>query len=291
MDDPYAFKTSVIRKCFNHYYSASFQNNTLYKNTAYRLMEHLDVIQIKPQRILDVGAGYGHLANLIKKKFKSAEIVLLDLAEQLLIKAKKKAPWFSSYRYLCADTQHLPLVSQSFDCMISDMTLQWCTQIQAVLNEWRRVLKPGGFVLFSTLGPDSLRELQEASCEIDEYVHVHRFIDMHHLGDALLYSGFSDPVVDVDRVEILYPSVTILFNDLKNLAARNKADGRCRGLLTPKKMQKIREHLEKNYAKSGKIAITYEIIYAHAFVKTEQETRQLKNNSEVSIPVSLLKRK
>src|SRR6185369_13000548 len=109
------------------------------------------------------------------------------------------------------------------------LTLQWCRPAVA-FAEFRRVLRPGGLLMFTTFGPDTLKELRAAWSAVDNRPHVHSFLDLRDVGDMLLASGFVDPVVDVERLVWRYPAVLDVLRDLKRIGAHNAALDRRRGM-------------------------------------------------------------
>ena len=108
---------------------------------------------------------------------------------------------------ICGDIEHLPLASQSLDLLWSNLAIQWCNDLDLAFGEMHRVLKTDGLVMFSTFGPDTLKELRAAANVDAGHVHVSRFIDMHDIGDALVRAGFSAPVLDVERFVLTYDDV------------------------------------------------------------------------------------
>lgn len=146
--------------------------------------------------------------------------------------------------------------------------LQWCDPPDIAFAEIRRVLKPDGFLAFTTLGPDTLGELRAAWAEADgdmnAYNHVNHFTDMHDVGDALVRAGLSEPVLDVDRVQLTYPDALSLMRDLKAIGAHNVTAGRPRGLLGRARLRRMQQAYEA-YRRDGKLPATYEVVYAVAW--------------------------
>ena len=230
-----------------------------------RLIEHLEPIRLSPGLILDVGAGTGALTRLVAKRFRSARVIALDFAPAMLMEAKRKARRrFRKQSLLCADAQHLPLLPASIDLIFSNLALPWCDELDEVLKEFNRILAPGGLLMFSTLGPDTLRELRASWSEVDSYSHVHVFIDMHDIGDALVRTGFSDVVVDVERLTMTYADVRTLIRDLKASGNRNATNGRCRALTGRGRWQTMEAAYEE-FRSDGSLPASYEIVFAHAW--------------------------
>src|SRR5205085_11475289 len=147
--------------------------------------------------------------------------------------------------FVCGDLDALPLSGVAFDLVWSDLALQWVNDLPRALGEVRRVMKVGGLFTFSTFGPDTLKELRAAFARIDGYTHTNRFIDMHDIGDALVGSGFADPVVDMELVTLTYASPDALLRELKSIGATNATRGRPRGLTGTARWRRLLEALER----------------------------------------------
>src|SRR3990172_11385883 len=156
-----------------------------------------------------------------------------------------------------------------------------------VFEEFRRILKPGGLFMFSTLGPDTLKELRECWKKIDHFTHVNAFIDMHDIGDALLRNLFSEPVMDVERFTLTYKEVKTLMHDLKMLGAHNVTAGR-RHTLTGKGRFRALAGLYEKYRHDGVLPASYEVIYGHAWVP-EKKQKSSSPAHEARIPLSQLR--
>ncbi len=161
------------------------------------LMERLQPVRIEPQRILDVGAGTGICSAHLARHYRSARVTALDCSTAMLCVARGRGPrWFSRRMFACGDAEALPVADASIDLLVSSLMLASCPSQDAALAEFRRVLRPGGLLMFASLGPDTLRELRESWTVVDSHVHVHAFVDMHDLGDALIRAGLCDVVMD-----------------------------------------------------------------------------------------------
>jgi malonyl-CoA O-methyltransferase len=179
----------------------------LQREVATRMLERLELIRATPGVIVDVGCGTGYATAALLKKYRKARIIDLDIALAMLQIARKRAPWLRKIYCVCADAAALPLADASCDILFSNLMLQWCVDPDRLLAEVRRVLKPGGVLMFSTLGPDTLIELRRSWAAADRYPHVHLFIDMHDIGDALLRAQLADPVMDTEHITLTYQTV------------------------------------------------------------------------------------
>jgi malonyl-CoA O-methyltransferase len=177
----------------------------------------------------------------------------------------------------------MPLPNGSADLILSNLMLPWADP-DAVFAEWRRVLAPRGFLSFTTLGPDTLRELrlawQQAGRRFaDVGPRVLQFIDMHDLGDALVRAGFSSPVLDVDRYTLQYADVRQLAADLKSLGTRNATVGRPKGLTSRARFAAMQAAYEE-FRDEGRLPATYEVVFGQAWAPAH---RPEPGTTEVSV--------
>lgn len=237
------------------------------------MLSRLDLVNLKPQRILDAGCGTGYASQSLLKKYPDAHVISLDFAMSMLRKTRalnasitqrfKRLIGLNQQSYLCADLEQLPLAANSVDMFWSNLAIQWSNNLDAVFADIHRIMRTDGLLMFSTLGPDTLKELRAAS-SADGNVHVNRFLDMHDIGDALVRAGFADPVLDVERVVLTYDDVISVMRDLKSIGAHNATDGRVRGLQGRKFLQNLTQQYEQ-FRKDGKLPATFEVIYGHAW--------------------------
>jgi malonyl-CoA O-methyltransferase len=257
-----------VRAAFERAAASYDRAAVLQRRVAHDMIERLDLVRLEPSRILDVGCGTGHALAALEGRFRRAGLVGLDIAPAMLRRAPRRGRWLRRRMLVAGDAEALPVAGASIDLLFSNLTLQWCDGGRA-LAEFARVLRPGGLLMFSTVGPDTLAELRAAWAEADGSVHVHPFADMHDVGDAVLRSGFEAPVMDVARFTLAYPDVRALLADLRALGVRN-ADPRRRATLTGRERFRRFEHAyERRRDRDGRIPATYEIVFGHAW-KPEQ---------------------
>jgi len=253
------------------------------------LIARLEIIKVAPQTILDVGCGTGYARPLLTRRFPRAHYLGSDVAPGMLRRAR---PWGWRLRrntgWFCGDLERLPLADKSVDLVFCSAVLQWCDP-EAAFTEMHRVLRPDGVLMFSTFGPDTLRELREVWAEVDSQVHVHEFIDMHILGDIMLEAGFELPVVDVDYLTVTHRTVMACLKDLKAIGASNAAGERTRGLMPRGKLRALDRAYESRRNADGLIETTYEIVYGHAWASELRQSREA--DGTVAVPLSQISRR
>jgi malonyl-CoA O-methyltransferase len=242
------------------------------------LLERLDFVDIKPTLVLDAGAGTAHAAETLARRYKAARVLAIDLAQPMLLQARKRHRFRRPISLACADLRRLPLTAHSVDIIYCNLALQWCDELDVALVELKRVLKPRGLLSFTTFGPDTLRELRVAWSAADNGAHVHEFLDMHDIGDAIVRAGFAEPVLDVERYTLTYDDSRTLLRDLKALGAQNASSRRARGLTGRKRFAAFEAAYERCRREDGKLPASYEVVYAQAWgpiaeARTHGETR------------------
>lgn len=251
-----------VRRAFSRAAPAYDAIATLQHQVEAQLLDRLELLKEAPLRVLDVGAGPGRASAAMRKRFPKAEIIALDLALPMLREAKARAGWWKPFRRICGDARALPVADQSIDLLFSNLCLQWCEDLEVVFDEFRRVLRPGGWLLFSTFGPDTLTELRQSWAAVDDAPHVNVFIDMHDIGDRLLAAGFRAPMLDVDHYDLRYSDPTILMRELKGIGAGNADADRARGLTGRRKLAALLAAYEGFRGDDGRYPASYEVVYA-----------------------------
>jgi malonyl-CoA O-methyltransferase len=290
LTDPYLIDGGRVQRSFSraarHYDAAA----VLQSRVRAELLERLEVVRLEPTVVLDLGAGTGHASLALKRRYRQAQVVALDLAPAMLQEAARQQTLLRRFRRVCADAAALPLRTASVDLVFSNLMLQWCNDPDAVFGECRRVLKPGGLLTFATFGPDTLVELRRAwSAAADGHTHVNRFIDMHDLGDALVRSGLVEPVMDVERYTLTYATVRDLMRDLKTIGAHNANVGRPRGLTGKGAFERMTAGYE-GFRRDGRLPATYEVVFGQAWVPlAPPAVRGLPG--EVTVPIGRIGRR
>jgi len=261
--EAYALDTRWVRRSFDRASATYDASAVLQREIRSLLLERLDLTALTPQVVLDAGAGTGAACRALKARYPKARVLALDSALGMLRGAAARRSWFRPFFNVVADAARLPLADGSVDLVLSNFMLPWC-EPDAVFAEFRRVLAPRGFLTFSSLGPDTLKELREAWAEVDSHSRVLQFIDMHDLGDALVRAGFIEPVLDVERYTLEYTDVRALAQDLKAVGARNATAGRLKGLTGPRKFAAMEAAYEV-HRRAGRLPATYEVVFGQAW--------------------------
>jgi malonyl-CoA O-methyltransferase len=217
--------------------------------------------QREPERIVDLGCGTGAGAAALKERHRKALVVGLDLAPAMLVQARRRSRWRRPVRVACADIGALPIASQSVDLVFSNLAAFWTRDPAGFYAEVRRVLRPGGMFLFSTLGRESFEYLRAAWAAVDPAVEVPWFPDILEIGDALAAAGFAEPTLDTDFITLEYPRLEALFEELEATGSSLLVRGWARW----------RERLDDLAAAwtprtaEAKFPLAYEIVYGAAF--------------------------
>ncbi len=244
-----------------------------------RMASRFDLVKHTPGRILDAGCGTGASVAPLRARYPGAEIVLADFAGGPVARARgvpslaarlRLALGAARERFVCADMGALPFATGSCGMLWSNLALAWSTDPAATFAEWHRVLEVGGLLMFTTYGPDTLKELRAAFAAGDEAPHVHPFVDMHDLGDALVASGFADPVMDMDLLTVTYAGVEDLFRDLRATGQRNAHQRRRRTLTGRARWERVRAASAAS-AHDGRVTATFEIVFGHAWKATPRK--------------------
>ncbi|MCB1811388.1 MAG: malonyl-ACP O-methyltransferase BioC [Candidatus Competibacteraceae bacterium] len=288
-NNPYLLNKTHVRRAFERAAASYAQSSIVQREISHRLLERLDLIRLQPATLLELGSATGDTTSGLFKKYPKAHLIALDASPAMLARTRTRKPWRRKLSLVCADAEQLPLADASCDMIISNLTLHWCNDLQQVFAECWRVLKPQGLLLFSSYGPDTLLELRQSWAAADDQTHVHAFMDMHDVGDALIRTQFADPVMDAERLTVTYADPRALLQDLQQLGAVNASAGRLRGLTGKHKFQTMLTAYE-SYRQNGLIPATLEVVYGHAWKPEAVRARRLDNGTAV-FPVAQLTRR
>ncbi|ADE13947.1 biotin biosynthesis protein BioC [Nitrosococcus halophilus Nc 4] len=299
MNPEYGINKRQVSKAFNRAAARYDQVAVLQRMVGEQLLERLELVKLSPAVVVDVGAGTGLQTIDLLRRYGKAQVMALDLAPEMLHEARRRvkgralervleAVWPRRHcHFVCGDTECLPFANQSVDLIFSNLTLQWCSALDSVFTEFRRILKPGGLLTFTTLGPDTLKELRAAWSSADAYRHVNPFVDMHDIGDGLVRAGLAEPVMDVEHYTFTYPDVYGLMRDLKLLGAQTVGSGRQAGLMGKNRRQKMMQSYEA-FREGGRLPASFEVVYGHAW-GVEQTLQQRTADGAIQIPLHALK--
>lgn len=257
-----------------------------------RALERLQMLKLEPSTILDIGSGTGKSVRGLQTQFPKSHVIASDVAMPMLMYLNQmQASLQHKASIVCCDAEKLSIKDESVDLIFSTSTFQWCEDLNLVFTECLRILKPDGVLVFTSFGPDTLKELRQSWACVDQQDHVHQFIDMHHIGDLLLANNYTDPVVDMELITIEYQHVRQLLKDLKDTGSRCKfdieGDNFSSGLMGKNKFQQFEAAYESHRQKNGLLPASYEIIYGYA--RKLSLTNDKMPASEVRIPISQIK--
>lgn len=238
-------------------------------DSAAKLQRHvaLALLQKFPLRsmpgwVLDMGCGTGFLTRHLSVESLDLSCLALDIALPML-QASRRNNRSLSVDYVCADAEKLPFADNSFQQVYSNLALQWCQDLPAVFADVRRVLMPDGQLVFSTFGPETLRELKAAWIGVDNFAHVNDFYSVGQIRDFLQMAGLGLVGVETVMYRLRYPSVLALMRELKDLGAHNVSHARNRRLTTRSQLQQMLAQYEDSMP-NGEIFASYDIIFVRA---------------------------
>ena len=289
MQPPEAFVLDrrAVRAAFDRASASYDAAAVLQTRVREELLSRLDLIHITPEVVVDLGCGTGQGARSLKDRYRAATVIAVDPAWGMLRETRRRSGWLRPLQRICGDVFQLPLRDGSVSLMFSNLMLQWCDDLDAALAEVRRVLAPEGFFAFTTFGPDTLRELRTAWSAADGGTHVSGFRDMHDIGDALSRAGLSEPVMDVERLTMVYPDVAAITRDLKAIGAGNATTARARGL-TGKGRWRAMTAAYETQRRAGLLPATYEVVFGAAWGARGRPAAPLVHG-EIRIPVSAIR--
>jgi malonyl-CoA O-methyltransferase len=274
-EEAFLVEKRLVRRSFEQAAASYDAAAVLQREINTRMLERLQYIKHEPNIILDVGSGTGFGSRALMERYPKAGLIALDLAQSMLQAARAHKPWWKRAlrqrreSYICGDVDALPIKTSSVDMVWSNVTLQWCNDLNRSFAELHRVLAPNGLLMFSTFGPDTLKELRQAFSSVDGFTHVNRFVDMHDIGDTLVHAGFSAPVMDMEYITLTYGDLKSLLGELKSIGAHNVTRGRRQGLMGKREWQLLQGAYEQ-FRRDGRLPATFEVVYGHAWVNQKQ---------------------
>jgi malonyl-CoA O-methyltransferase len=274
-----------VRRAFDHAAPTYDRSAGVQSEIRARLLERLDLIRLQPTVVIDLGAGTGVGARTLKDRYRTAQVIALDSSLGMLKRGRAHQGWLRPFRIVGGDAGALPLKDATSELVVSNLMLEWCADPDAVFREVRRVLMAGGLFTFTTLGPDTLKELRAATTRAWNDAQIHRFIDMHDLGDALMRAGFADPVMDTETLTVTFSSLRTLVRELKDTGAVPHRPMRP-GLMGRKRFQALEDRFQLEAAPHR---FTLEVVYGHAWASNRAVPRRAAG--DIAIPVSAISRR
>lgn len=271
--DAFRLDARQVRRAFGRAARQGADAAALQREVERRMLERLEYMRLLPRRVLDAGCGTGRGIGLLRNRYPQADLLGVDFSQAVIGAASRSESFAGRVRrflrgalsaYLCADFARLPLPAGAVDMVWSNLALAWSEDPLAALREFQRVLALGGLLMFSSYGPDTLKELKSAFSAASPARRVHPFVDMHDMGDMLVACGFAAPVIDVERITLTYARVEDLARDLKASGQTCAARDRSRTLTGRdawRRMLAAYEHERKD----GRLPATVEIVYGHAW--------------------------
>jgi malonyl-CoA O-methyltransferase len=236
---------------------------SLQHSVGYKLMNYLNTVKITPLTILDIGGATGYFTELLSSRYPQSQIINIDISQNML----SVAPFSSRQSLLCADFDYLPLISKSVDLIFTNMSLQWSIDLNITLTELNRVLKPGGLLIFSTLGSEAFCELRNSWRQIDNHAHINTFVSAATLQNNLHNNDFTASL-NTEKIIQTYSTMSQLLYYFKAIGANHiYNENRSRGLLTKNKLTQLESIYEQYRDQNNQLAATFEIIYGLAWKK------------------------
>lgn len=295
------FDHRQVRRAFSRAADSYNDAAALQREIGSRLAESLDYLDdpalalAAPEVVVDLGCGPGQMAAAFQKRWPKARVLALDVAPGMLAQVRGHGGGFRFNPFaprpvpVAADARALPLADRSVDVLYSNLCLQWVEDLPAVFAGLRRVLKPGGLLLVSTFGMDTLIELRQAFAEADDAPHVSPFTAIGPFGDALIAAGFKDPVLDRDEFHLGQPDLPSLMRQLRGIGGTNALLDRRRSLTGRQRFARASQAYEAMRTADGQLPVTWEAIYAHAWGPPPGAPIRVDGVDEVQVPASSIR--
>jgi malonyl-CoA O-methyltransferase len=272
-------RIGTVRRQFDRRAARFARHDFIVREVGRRLLERLDLIRLDPRLVVDVGCGAGGARPALQARFPRARWLGVDVSTAMLAGAAPASPlarllpWRGARAgVVCAEAGALPLADDGAELVFSNLMLHWHPQPHTVFPEWLRVLRTDGLLLFSCFGPDTLRELRRAFAAAGIGAHAVPFVDMHDFGDMMVAAGFGAPVMDAETIRLTYDSPRALLREVAALGG-NPRDDRVAGLPSGRQARALHAALEAMRAADGRITLTFEIAYGHAWKPRPQPRR------------------
>lgn len=260
---PSELAPSVLRRDFSLAADSYDAAAVLARETGLRMAQRLDYIKIAPGRVADIGCATGDGIRELQKRYPRAQPLAIDFALPMLRAVRQRTSPLSRItgrgpRLVSADVRALPIATNSLGLIWSNLLLHWITDPLPVFKELHRVLEVGGMFSFSTLGPDTLKELRASEAETGICSTARTFIDMHDLGDMMLAAGFADPVMDMEIIRFHYSSPLRFLADQRQVGVRD-------ALLGSKTWREWRKIFAEWEREGDHFPVSFEVVFGHAW--------------------------
>ena len=273
------FRRHRIRRAFDRAAPGFGGSDFLYREMSRRMGERLEMLRIDPRQILDAGCGLGADRPMLSHRYPEAQWLGVDSSQALLIEGRRADLAASGFfRRLLnqgrgarslrvgADLNALPVSAQCIDFIWSNAALHWLDDLPETIQEFNRVLRVGGLLMFSLFGPDTLKELRQAAQMVASSERIDRtqsFTDMHDVGDMLVNGGFSDPVMDMETLTLTYADPWQALRELKKMGSCVATYFVPPGLTTRRFWDQVIAQWPRN--SEGRYTLTFELVQGHAW--------------------------
>ncbi len=281
---------TIMQARHRRYVSTYAQASCIIDTIGAALLERLSFIKIQPQRILDIGSSLAYTSRALACQYPHANIIAVDFCHSMNQQARLNSLTLPQIQFLTADAYQLPIKNHSIDLIVANLLLPALLDYPSLWQECQRVLIPGGLLMFSNLGPDTLKELKSSLAAIDATPRINAFIDLHDVGDGLVAAAFRDPVLDNDYYHLSYSSLTALLHELKTLGSIKFIDA-IESRYVGKAFWHAVEHCYQQHfpAPKQRLLVTIEAYFGHAF-NPLHKPQHMDNDGQISIAVNAIKR-
>ncbi len=281
MSAPLPLNTALVRKRFSVAATSYAEAAVVQREVGKRLLERFDVMRLAPKLVLDVGCGPGTHTQALRERFPEASVVAIDHALEMADRAAPAPSGFIAKLTrqtrapgVVADMRALPIKSGSADVLWSNFALHWANDLPKLFAEWHRALKTDGVLMFTAPGPDTLRELRSVVATVmpARSDRIHRFTDLHDIGDMLIHAGFADPVMDMEVITLEYKTTDALWKDLRAQGAMSAVATHTRGCVSPRAWTRLNDAIEQQRDANSMIRLSVEVVYGHAWKVPAKKT-------------------
>ena len=261
------------RKVFDRHAKTYDEYSSLQNKISDNLFKKLDLIEVRPSVILDLGCGTGRNGVILKEKYQNIKLINYDFSINMLREAKKNQHKIlgTKSEFICGDIEELSFTENTFDVIWSTSSLQWCNNLSDIFKKAKSILKPGGLFIFSTFGPNTLFELRNVTKKISNYQKTNNFLDLLSIKDKLINGGFSNPVIDAEEFCLRYKNINNFFLDLRRIGGTSGFKSKKNGL-SGKSFLKLISDGYNEYSYDGIYPATYEAVYGYAWYTPNKST-------------------